>query len=410
MKENILRSDVINYLENVYGIPVPDSEYTFFHDETENIRKLIVNAGGRFNREEIHEGTNLFCLGGVASKRPDDIKLTPFLTNLKEKKEYDSTVDEELKFNKLFPSKKFKDICSILKSEKLTFLLRYILDNEILVHFFCSDYFFMLTGDIVFKVEGEDCDRESSFAVKDALYRFIKTNQNKVLKILHFHKYDFEGEVNINFYMCLKKYYIKNKNSVSKDDQKELDSFFKFFGESFDEEQKNNSCKENGKCYAVKDLSHIFLHRILMFNKNIFDKESLIENILENKFNIDGGDGEFHYEFVDSKKSHGIQLSDVVIKLICLFLNFICSKDINDLLRIFDNLTEAQRGNLILLSKIFMKSKETFPYVFRNNLNLSESDIQKISVATACMNNLSLPDQERKDANLIAFTKIVFLE
>lgn len=281
-----------------------------------------------------------------------------------------------------------------------------MLDNEIFVHFFVSSYFFMLAGDIIFRTEGENCDRRISFSIKDALYRFIKNNETMFSKILSFHKYSFYGDMNLNFYLCLNKYYINNKHSVCENDQKALDFFFNQLEENCHNQSSQIVRNELNRCKPVENFSHIFLNRILINKNSIFDEESLIENILKTNFTIIDPAGDLDYKFIDSKMCHGIQLSDVVIRLIYMTMKHIYDKDFDELSDVFNNISETQRENIILFRKILNLSKDTSPYSFKSNVNLSKDDIKKLSLGWAYMNNVSLPEEERKLANLIAAAQI----
>lgn len=401
MIEKVNRKDFIEYLETHYKEKFFDTDYTFYYDETENIRKLTISPKGKFNTSE-----GFFCLGGVAIKNGGNIPLIEFLKHLKMHKQYDSNLNEELKFNSIFPN---KEINKILPSKKLSFLLLFLLKNQIYIHFFCSKYFFMLAGDLVFRVEDKYSNRELSLRIKDSLYNFITENKRIIGYIMHAHSYSDDSALSEDFYICLKRLYLKKKSNIDTADQKVLDIFFDAFGLKSNEKlptQENNH--KNIK--PINSFSHIFINRILLNKKSIFDEESAIKKHLEN-YDIVCEDGfNINYNFCNSKACYGIQLSDVIVRLIYILVSHICGLKKDEIMPFFESLSLKERRNISLLLSLIISSNDVSPFVFKNHMQLDKDSIVKLSIAFHAMKFIATQNENKKNENLMKILNLTYLQ
>ncbi len=120
----------------LHGLTKADGVYTFYHDETNNIRKLHVEAG-RLNVAEL----KVFVLGGVVHEgapRPIDIQSLRDAMRI-QKSAHEIKLEHVARGNFL----------DVLCSTKLTTFLRWIADSGLLIHYHDLDPLYWSSADII---------------------------------------------------------------------------------------------------------------------------------------------------------------------------------------------------------------------------------------------------------------------
>ena len=120
----------------MYGLSKANSVYTFYHDETNNIKKLRLNAQGLNVAEPA-----IFVLGGIAhlgAPRPLDIQ--PLRAAMRIQKSAD-----EIKLKHVAKG----DFLDLLKSDKLTTFLKWISDSDLVIHYHALDPLYWSLVDIM---------------------------------------------------------------------------------------------------------------------------------------------------------------------------------------------------------------------------------------------------------------------
>ena len=118
------------------GLTKANNSYTFYHDETNNVRNLHVGAQG-LNVAEL----KVFILGGVVhdgAPRPLDIQ----------------SLRTAMRIQKTAPEIKLEhvakgDFLGLLRSPKLTTFLRWITDNGLMIHYNELDPLYWSIVDII---------------------------------------------------------------------------------------------------------------------------------------------------------------------------------------------------------------------------------------------------------------------
>ena len=169
-------------LENI------NNKYTFFYDETNNIRKLLLKKSGKLNIQ-LKELNQNFLLGGVCYEETTDLTSTSF-QNLKEKLYLDKKIIEEnleIKFKHIAKG----NFLQCLKSNKLKTFLEWILANNLYIHYSSLDIFYWSILDIIeSSVEYyEEFRHEDLNYFKMILYEVAKVNIEEFLKILTKYNY-----------------------------------------------------------------------------------------------------------------------------------------------------------------------------------------------------------------------------
>lgn len=120
----------------MFGLTGADSVYTFYHDETNNIRKLHIDEQG-LNVPEL----KTFVLGGVVHEgppRPLD------LSSLRQAMHIQPSA-HEIKLKHVAKG----EFLDILKSRKLTTFLQWIADNDLMLHYHDLDPLYWSVVDVI---------------------------------------------------------------------------------------------------------------------------------------------------------------------------------------------------------------------------------------------------------------------
>ena len=313
--------------------------YKFFFDETNNIRNFSLTKTG-FNNDE----SNFFVLGGIVVEKEIPLKTIEILWNSIP----ESSRQEELKISTI--KQGAKDFPSLLKKPHFQKVINWLFENEYWIHFAYMDNFYYSTVDIIDSLPFSSSlgSVQNSRHFKTALYQAIKYNKEDSLDIFITNTYpnvkntkqfldSIEGV--IENYMQTDEYeafYFDRKDNTLKTIQKEIRKAKK---------NKLPFLVDNKPGKLIEEYYQLYLQRICLFNnsKLIFDHELEVEKQLcrlkiENK----------NYVFVESsilkakKKSEFIneethklvQLSDIVVGIMEMFLNYINSdnsKFLNDI-------------------------------------------------------------------------------
>ncbi|MEZ2142260.1 hypothetical protein AAE026_08130 [Bradyrhizobium sp. DN5] len=120
----------------LHGLTKADGRYTFYHDETNNIRKLYIDVGG-LNVAEL----KVFVLGGIVHQgepRPLEIQ----------------SLREAIRIQKSAPEIKLAHVAKggfldVLRSRQLTTFLRWVSENGLMIHYHQLDPFYWSVADLI---------------------------------------------------------------------------------------------------------------------------------------------------------------------------------------------------------------------------------------------------------------------
>jgi hypothetical protein len=280
------------------GLTGTDGAYTFYYDETNNIRRLHVTPDGLNVRDPM-----CFVLGGVAHRgppRPLDIAGLQSAVRLQPSA-------PELKLHHLGKG----DIIGLLKSARIETYLDWLAAEDLLVHYSAVDPLYWATVDIVDSIISHDPMAHMQMCamkLKSDLFTVLAADFNDIADLFHRYHYPDVGETGrIPFvrelldrleereallapfeYMVLKGVLQagarKDRLIYLEDEEPDtlLDSFVEFF-----------------------------IHRICLFKnaRHRLDVEPQIEEALRACVFKDGTRPVDNFTFVDSKADTGIQAS-----------------------------------------------------------------------------------------------------
>ena len=325
-----------------------DSEYTFYYDETNNLRKFYLKEND-FN----YSFTANFVLGGLVHEgnAPD---VSSLITKFKLQKN-----TKEVKFKHIAKG----EYIDCLKSQKLNLFLQFLKDNEIYVHYSTLNFLYWSIVDIV---DSAIMNSEKAMKLgmpfanhlKNDLYKLSKLEIESVISLFYEFEYpNIKGEKIANFIeqlVSLFEGYI---------DDPEYHFGLESLRQILKESKKNNELAfvtDEEDYVLLNDLSVFYLRPIYTFknSNHIFDNEDAISEILADYRITDQGVEFKNYSFVDSQSNQLVQLSDVFVGLIGKFSRYRNTTSEEKIKSDFDSFNDIQRRNLNLLFDVIEKSNQ----------------------------------------------------
>ncbi len=339
-------SDIRKFTKMVAPTADFDGTYTFYYDETNNIKKFYVREND-FN----YTFTANFVLGGLVhlGQAPN---VQPLIDSFKLQK-----TATEVKF-KHIASGQFIDC---LKSEKLKLFLHFLRDNSLYVHYSSLNILYWSLVDIVDSAiisseVAQQLGPQFSNHLKNDLYKLSKLEIDAVIDL--FYRYEYP---NIKSDSVLP--FIEELTSLfdAYIDTQEFHFGLESLRQILKEAKKKDSLpfiQDEDDYILLKDLSHFYLRPIYLFKNSthIFDNEDSISETLKDYKILDGEDEIKNYTFVDSKTEQLIQLSDVFVGLMGKLTNYLNTSTREEIDNDFQTLTATQQANIDLLIQVIDKS------------------------------------------------------
>lgn len=323
-----------------------DSSFTFYYDETNNIRKFYV----RENDFNFSFNSN-FVLGGLVYEgtRPD---IKPLFDRLNLQKNI-----AEVKLRHIAKG----EFLDCLKSEKLNIFLRYLLDNDLHIHYSSLNILYWSIVDIVDSAIANSevamqLGLNFSNHLKNDLYKLSKLEIESVIEL--FYNFDYPN---------LKKEsilgFIEELTSIFDEyiDTQEFHFGLESLRQILKEAKKRDSLPfimDEKNYILIENFSQFYLRPIYLFknSNHIFDNEVAISEILSSYKIIDDSKEIKNYSFVDSESDLFIQASDVFVGLMGKFASYINISLREKIISDFDSLSEKQLSNIDVLINLIDKS------------------------------------------------------
>jgi hypothetical protein len=283
------------------GIQNADDIYTFYYDETNNIRKLYLTESG-FNVDKADN----FVLAGIMHKGLDC-------------QNYFSELFNQLKLQKSVKELKLKHIAKgsfldMLKSQGLHTILKWLLDNEFYIHYFNLNLLYWSIVDIIDSIIDESQNPVyviNHMLLKSDLYELANTKQDEFLEKLRYFNYPDVAKDQANaFCEWLVSFVDKNSMALPKDRAEFLNEFVREslvvddlpFISGFHSHE------------LISNFMAFYLQKLYIFknSKHIFDEEHNVEELLKIDPLVESGKPFKNYEFVKSHDFKAVQISDVI--------------------------------------------------------------------------------------------------
>jgi len=321
-----------------------DSVYKFYYDETNNPRKYYLKKDG----VNVTEQAN-FVLGGV-------------MHNGKESKSDFSLLLKKLNLPKTINEVKLKhlatgDFENCLKSKRLQFFLKWLLDSDLYIHYTNLDLFYYSIVDIVDSIIVNSqilkhVDMDFVNALKDDLYKLAVLEKDKFLKLLFLYNYPNIKKEKINDFIrslieIIDKYDRIPAFHVG------LTSIKQLLKQSLKSQELYFIMGERDYI-LIDNFSMFYLRPIYLFNnsEHLFDEETYIQKILEDIELYDHNSKMDNYKFINSKNNNFIQVSDVIVGLLGKCFTYTNRATFNEIRTLKSNLNPIQRENLKLIIEL----------------------------------------------------------
>jgi hypothetical protein len=316
-----------------------DSKFTFYYDETNNIKKFYVREND-FN----YTFTSNFVLGGLVHEG-----VAPSV----------QTLIDSFKLQKTTKEVKFKHIANgnfleCLNSEKLRLFLQFIKDSNFYVHYSSLNILYWAIVDIVDSaIVNSDIAQQLgpgfSNQLKNDLYKLARLEIDSVIKLFKRFEYpNVKKESIIQFVDGLTSLFDEYLDST------EFHIGLESLKQILKEAKKKGSLPfimDEEDFILLKDLSQFYLRPIYTFknSSHIFDNEDSISETLNNYRILDGESEIKNYSFTDSQTNQLIQLSDIFVGLWGKLTTYLNTNTRNKISIDLDSLSSHQLTNIDLL-------------------------------------------------------------
>nr|WP_321355615.1 DUF3800 domain-containing protein [uncultured Draconibacterium sp.] len=335
---------LLNNLQNV------DDRFTFYYDETNNIRKFYLNEES-FN---CVSGVN-FIVGGVLYEGSNS---TFDIENLKDQIRLQKTANE-IKLKHIAKG----DFIDCLKSEKLKYFLKWLLDSDLYVHYTSLNILYFSIVDLIDSAlmnfeKYHELGRWYIDLMKNDFYRVAKQEEDTVIKL--FYKFEYP---NIKKDKALE--FIDNLIEIITpyEDIEEFHFGITSFRQLLQQSKKTGELPfvmNEEDFILLKDFSNFYMNPIYMFvnSEHIFDREDGIEEEIRKYEIINDGKIINNFKFVDSKEEQLVQISDVFIGILGKFTTYINNSSLSNLDKSISTMNPMQIENLKLIHELIDKSDE----------------------------------------------------
>lgn len=330
-----------------------DAVYTFYYDETNNIRKFYVKEG-EFNRSF----QDNFVLGGVFYDG-----LRPDITHIFDGLNIQANVSE-VKLKHIAHGQ-FEDC---LKFPQLDTFLKRIFASQLYLHYSSLNFLYWSIVDIV-----DSAVANSPIALKAGpgfiqklksdLYSLCKLEIDEVIQIFYQFKYPNLASTDIipfihTLYELFEPYLEDHQYHFGLTALKQILRESERAGTlPFIEDEQDHM--------LLKDFSSFYLRPIWLFKNSthIFDNEPSIKETIDQYNMVDGDTTITSYSFVESHDDILIQVSDVLVGLIGKFTTFVNSHSIEQIEEAIHAFSHVQLANLDNFLDLVIKSDTKNPAV-----------------------------------------------
>lgn len=334
-----LRADMLLNIfatQPLYGL---EEEYSFFYDETNNIRKFWIRD------DDFNAPPKNFVLGGIAHKRSNP------LTGLDElvKSLYIQNSAKEIKFNQLATG----GYLGVLNSKKVRTLLEWLIDNGVFIHYTNFNILYWSLVDIVDSLWDEPEVRQYMpyvMHIKSELFNLANADLDRLVPIFKKYRYPNIQRSASSAFMMEFSFLLE---SVSKKPQSDISKLVIYMIRKAASLPELPFIVDNKDDILIENFDHLFLRPLYIYpnSSHVFDKETEVQEALGNT-QVKFKGGFVDYSFVDSQDCIEIQLSDGICGLLGSHFNFLEEHSAEKLIEIRKNLNPVQCQTLSLLRKL----------------------------------------------------------
>jgi hypothetical protein len=347
----------------VGGLRDVERPSTFYYDETNNVRKLKLNAQG-FNVEEVQ----VFVLGGIVHEGdPRDLDLPGLRSAMRIQQNV-----KELKFHHVAKGT-FQDI---LRSKSLRAFLTWLNDAKLLIHYQETDPVYWSIVDIVDSIlhgAGDASLYRAHEIIKSDLTQVLRAEISATTDLLHRLDYpEINPSRKTEFLTGLLD--IVHRNTQGLDALNvELLKRILIRGVMLD---SLAFLKGNTPKLLIDSFATFYAVRIAMFGRSthILDAEDAIQEAIAAMQLQKDGSPATHFRFAHSHMEPGIQISDIVVGLLAKMHTFLTRTSLEEVLLFRRGTSGTSLENLKLLRDCIAKSDAENPAFLHHVAALADKE------------------------------------
>ncbi|MGN4069923.1 DUF3800 domain-containing protein [Burkholderia gladioli] len=333
---NVMRKIMIG----AFQLRRTDDRFTFYYDETNNIRRFYLTDSGT----NVAEHKN-FVLGGIALEEGRPL---PDLAPLRAKLRMQDNAPE-IKFAHVAKG----DFEQILASQKLRTVLSWIVEHGILIHYSSVNIIYWSIVDLIDAILAEDGFRSyhpHQQPLKNELYRLANLDKPAFLALLKRHRYpDIQPGRTAAFIADVDAFL----DARSPEDDNLPALILKSLIEKSASLPEITCLVDNEEDVLIDSFRCFYTRPVALFKNSVhvFDREIQIEKSLSDTTFKDG-DRNVSIRFADSKSEPGIQIADVVTGFLGKYQSFVEDHSLPELMRRKSAWNETQAENFDLLRQL----------------------------------------------------------
>lgn len=297
-----------------------DDKFTFYYDETNNVRKFMLTDDGT----NVSEHKN-FVLGGIALREG---KVLPDIASLRDVLGIQDNAPE-IKFRHVANG----DFEAVLASRKMARFLTWLTEHQLAIHYSSINIVYWSIVDIVDSILASDTfDAYSNGrrVMKNELYRIALMDKPAFLALMKHHSYpDIQRGKVADFIADVAAFLdLHNPRPTNLPTQMLKDLLRKARALT-----ELTFLVNDDADVLIDSFSSFFTMPILLFKNamHVFDREIQVEKTLNTNGFKQRARG-INYQFSDSKADPGIQLADVTVGLIGKYQGFVETHGLPELL------------------------------------------------------------------------------
>lgn len=333
-----------------------DDQYTFYYDETNNVRKLYLTDSGLNVRQD-----KSFVLAGIAHICEfDNNRFEPLFNSLSLQKS-----SNELKLKHIAKGEPF----DMLKSSKLKKIFDWLNENEFYIHYLNLNPMYWSVVDIIDSIIGETSEQGfilSHLQLKGDFYDLAMSNRQMFLSQLSTFNYpDVEKSNAYDFCHWLIAFVKERCGMLPIHRAAMLTSLLE---RSLELDDLPFISGFHGK-ELIDNFMVFYLQKLYIFknSRHIFDEEDQIQSLFEGFSLVENGKPFENHEFVKSQNFRGVQLSDVIAGFLGKYFTYIKDTSLEQVIMDVASLSDIQRqcfqSLLLLIDRSDARSRGFFTFV-----------------------------------------------
>lgn len=342
------------------GLTRVNDPYTFYYDETNNIRRLHVTATG-FNVR----GPMCFVLGGIVHRGPTrqfDVKGLKRLVRLQ-------ATAKELKLAHLGKG----GFLQLLASPKISSFLDWLTCEGLLVHYFALDPLYWSTVDIIDSIIAHDALVQLQpfhLELKNDLFTVLAMDVGDVASLFYRFSYPNVDPTGRHIFVAELLHRLKEREVL-------LEGFnFQMLEGVLDAGAGVESLvylEHETPNTLIDSFAEFFISRICLFKnaRHLLDVEDVIRTRLRSMTFRDGDQVLDNFQFVGSRDEPGVQVSDALVGLLGKLFSYITHTSQAQLMLDHRALTCVQLGVLAKLNALLDRSVNETPAFFQQVASLA---------------------------------------